>query len=127
MTAVGCSGVPTLTRSILSSWRKKSVRRKCVVLSFTHSYSVYLINLLCFSLEWFVWKGLVESEYRVSIECNECEVGQDETCNYNGVCVDEKCDCNNDHFGTFCEFLRPCDVIRCKCFSVSVSVDLILH
>jgi len=61
---------------------------------------------------------LVESEYRVSIECNECEVGQDETCNYNGVCVDEKCDCNDLHFGTFCEFLRPCDVIRCKCFCI---------
>jgi len=74
-------------------------------------------------VEWFVWKGLVESEYRVSIECNECEVGQDETCNYNGVCVDEKCDCNEDHFGIFCEFERPCDVIRCKWHLVYLSIS----
>lgn len=62
-------------------------------------------------LQWFMWKGLVESEYRVSIECNECD-DNGESCNYNGVCIDEKCECNDEHFGTFCQFNNPCDVIR---------------
>lgn len=65
--------------------------------------------------EFLIWKGLVESDYQVSIECNECE--DSESCNYNGVCVsagdnEEKCKCNERHFGLFCQFELPCKVLR---------------
>jgi len=60
--------------------------------------------------EWFVWKGLIESEYRISIECNECD--DHAGCNYSGKCVDEICDCDDEHFGILCQYERPCPVIR---------------
>lgn len=67
-------------------------------------------------MEWFVWTGKVETDYRVSIECNECDGNED--CNYNGECGREEeglCSCKAGFFGTFCQFTEPCSVIRCKC------------
>ncbi|KAL7531293.1 hypothetical protein ACHAXR_003958, partial [Thalassiosira sp. AJA248-18] len=60
--------------------------------------------------EWFVWKGLIEDDYKVSIECNECYADSD--CNYNGKCDHKECICLEDHFGIHCQFELPCAVIR---------------
>ena len=77
--------------------------------------------------EWFIWKGLVESEYRISIECNECDSNRD--CNYNGVCRDEQCDCDGASFVGLC--LRPMstillfnDIVR-KCFVIAQMSTLV--
>ena len=61
---------------------------------------------------WFVWQGLIENDYPVAIECNECD--DESGCNYNGRCVDEECICSPKYFGIQCQFERPCDVIRCE-------------
>ena len=64
--------------------------------------------------EWFMWKGLVESDYSVSIECVECSEAAD--CNYRGKCdKNDRCECDDGYFGPFCQFLQPCDVIRSEC------------
>mmetsp|Transcript_20385 Transcript_20385/g.58971 ORF Transcript_20385/g.58971 Transcript_20385/m.58971 type:complete len:591 (-) Transcript_20385:139-1911(-) len=66
--------------------------------------------------EWFVWRGLIETNYRVSIECNECNDNAD--CNYNGKCAHDSesdsdiCVCDENHFGVACQFQQPCEVIR---------------
>lgn len=65
--------------------------------------------------EWFVWQGLVESDYRISIECNEC--GGKDDCNYNGECEEDEigvstCKCSQNFFGSHCQFEQPCAVIR---------------
>lgn len=60
--------------------------------------------------EWYVWKGLIVSDYKIHIECINCYEVSD--CNYNGKCVERACDCNPDHFGTHCQFEQPCNVIR---------------
>jgi len=61
------------------------------------------------STEWFVWKGEIETDYRVSIECNECNENSD--CNYAGECKEEKCVCDDDHFGSHCHLDTPCKMI----------------
>lgn len=68
------------------------------------------ITELAEDTEWFVWRGLVHSDYKVHIECVECD--NDADCNYKGVCSDETCDCADDYFGTHCQFEQPCEVIR---------------
>ena len=64
--------------------------------------------------EWMVWKGLIEYEYKVSIECDECD--NNASCNNNGSCntEDERCDCFEGYFGPHCEYLSPCEVTRCE-------------
>ena len=72
---------------------------------------------------WFVWKGLIESNQKVSIECNGCRDNSD--CNYNGECLGRECVCNEGYFGALCQFTKPCNVVRCEwlvidiCFSLS--------
>ena len=80
---------------------------------------LYDIIQLAEDSEWFVWKGLIETDYKVSIECNECDGDSD--CNYNGNCqydVDsdsDRCSCDEFHYGISCQFDLPvCDVIRCE-------------
>jgi len=60
--------------------------------------------------EWLVWTGQIQSDYEVSIVCNECHEKID--CNFHGDCVDKECKCNSDRFGIHCQFQRPCEVIR---------------
>ena len=36
--------------------------------------------------EWYMWTGLTESDYPISIECNECD--DTSSCNYHGQCID---------------------------------------
>jgi hypothetical protein len=67
--------------------------------------------------DWDLWEGRVKPYVNVVVSCNDCEEHSLETCNYNGVCgsIEEyKCECNDGFFGSHCEFLRPCDVIRCE-------------
>jgi hypothetical protein len=62
--------------------------------------------------EWFIWKGLIVSKRAISIECNQCE--DKSSCNYNGQCLERECICNEDFFGTLCQFTKPCNSIRCE-------------
>jgi hypothetical protein len=67
--------------------------------------------------DWDLWEGRVKPHVNVVVSCNDCEEHSLETCNYNGVCgsiKENKCECNDGFFGSHCEFLRPCDVIRCE-------------
>jgi len=61
---------------------------------------------------WEVWKGVKDVDYTISITCNDC--GDDADCNYNGKCVDQKCECYDelDFFGVYCELQKPCGEIR---------------
>ncbi|KAL7551942.1 hypothetical protein ACHAWF_015151 [Thalassiosira exigua] len=75
----------------------------------------YDITELAEDEEWFVWTGLIESDYRISIECNECTGNAG--CNYNGECINSEsglktCDCFDEFFGSHCQFKQPCPVIR---------------
>jgi len=61
---------------------------------------------------WSVWKGVVGTNYPITVTCNECSSNAD--CNYHGECVDEKCICDDDldYFGIYCELAKPCQQIR---------------
>lgn len=68
------------------------VQNECSWLLRSPTTDSYDLIQLAEETEWLIWKGLQESEYRISIECNECD--SDADCNYNGICSDDKCDCN---------------------------------
>ena len=57
------------------SWLLKSLN--------TESYD--LIEL-AEETEWYMWTGLTESDYSISIECNECD--DTSSCNHHGQCID---------------------------------------
>lgn len=64
---------------------------------------------------WYLWRGRIEDEYRVNINCAEC--ANDADCNYFGKCIhqpglDQRCECFPGHFGVFCENVVPCNTIR---------------
>ena len=77
----------------------------------------YDMHKMAKTTDWDLWEGRVKPYVNVVVSCNDCEEHSLETCNYNGVCgsIEEyKCECNDGFFGSHCEFLRPCDVIRCE-------------
>jgi hypothetical protein len=61
---------------------------------------------------WYWWSGVIEKNPLVSIECIQCH-GQS-GCNYNGQCVENICACEEGFYGTFCQYSKPCDVMRCE-------------
>jgi len=54
---------------------------KCSWLLRSPNTETYDLIELAEESKWFVWKGLELSDYRVSIECNDCD--DDSDCNYN--------------------------------------------
>ena len=63
--------------------------------------------------DWNMWAGYIKSAM-ISIECNDCEEGLRKSCNYNGECVKKRCICDDMFFGPHCEFLKPCEEMRCE-------------
>jgi hypothetical protein len=64
--------------------------------------------------DWNLWAGYIKSETRLSIECKDCEEGLRKSCNYHGECSDKRCICEDMFFGHHCEFLKPCEEMRCE-------------
>jgi hypothetical protein len=75
---------------------------------------------------WNLWIGHVKSETSISIECNDCEDGSKKTCNYHGICRNKRCICDDTFFGYHCEFLKPCEKMRCEFETVCFAISLLL-
>jgi len=59
---------------------------------------------------WSLWKGQIAIGYSIAVSCTECNGVVD--CNYHGQCNDQRCSCDDQHFGIHCEFSRPCDMLK---------------
>ena len=71
------------------------------------SYKTDDYNLLSTSEgAWSAWIGEVKPLVQVSITSLECWERSD--CNYNGMCINNVCVCDETHLGGACEFELPC-------------------
>jgi len=96
---------------------------ECAWLLYSDETNSFDIIELADENEWLVWTGQIQSDYKVSIVCNECHDKID--CNFHGKCENKKCECSSDRFGIHCQFLRPCKVMRCKS-SQGIDVSIFL-
>ena len=94
------------------------IQNDCSWLLKSPSTDSYDIIEMAETTDWHLWDGSVKDGVKVSIECNDCDEGSKESCNYHGECgLDQsgRCSCYDGFFGAHCEFSEPCDEIKCEC------------